>query len=623
MASTSILGGDITIYYPDDTNGDRQLRWTKVGGETTTYTVRTVYSAIMDALDDSTTVQYGLPIKAITPSVYQIGTIEANDPEPWFIDNELLSHLRGGSIQALNWLRVPTTNAGIIKIRCHNTQPFQYTDTDIGKTVTSSVNGDTGTLLAYEEYVIGTTTYRYVFIRPTDATTSNDFGLDDSTTGTYSGTAVLTVSGTGNQVTVGPFGTDCITSSNQLWSNIASIGTISGTEEIYLSRYVSSSAEYVPINVTWQPGHIDVLVEMYNNGSLIDNGNVTVYTRPAKQTYDYFVVNVANGGRNIIPIQSADDTQFSISDPIPFTLTNDITINTLPAGNQYFTADVDQDSTNEEYYYEIDCNNNTLSDVYKRLKEIFNGENDTLFVSDLTYKEYTGLGAIMNFTSTVNEGNLAIGLNMEPPTADETSPSVVLAGFDTGSMTAAFHNIRGDIATATSLTTFNGGRFDGLTVAEEFSIDKNLPFGQYVGGQFFGTRGVLLTNVAGADVNNYTLIDRTGTVRKPPAQVIFSLTGLKDQSEVRIFRTSDSVEVAGVELIVGGIATSPTTGVSVSGTTDNNTFTYSYVHSADTSVYIVIVNTGYGYVSINNLILGDSDQSIPIQQTLDRNYLNP
>jgi hypothetical protein len=47
---------------------------------------------------------------------------------------------------------------------------------------------------------------------------------------------------------------------------------------------------------------------------------------------------------------------------------------------------------------------------------------------------------------------------------------------------------------------------------------KQAPFGTFAGGIFFGARGIWIYNMAGADQENYQLIDSAGTTRNPPTQ---------------------------------------------------------------------------------------------------------
>jgi len=94
-----------------------------------------------------------------------------------------------------------------------------------------------------------------------------------------------------------------------------------------------------------------------------------------------------------------------------------------------------------------------------------------------------------------------------------------------------------------------------------------------------------------------TVVDITDTSAK------FNLTGLQPGTEVRIYRTSDMVELSGVENSV-------------------TTFGYSYTWTVDFDVIVMIHNVQYLTQRIP-ITLTSSDTTIPIQQVFDRNYSNP
>lgn len=151
-----------------------------------------------------------------------------------------------------------------------------------------------------------------------------------------------------------------------------------------------------------------------------------------------------------------------------------------------------------------------------------------------------------------------------------------------------------------------------------------------IGTNFFtersGTLGVIVVNAGAGSVTFFTGDD--GTTYVPPVQVSFSLTGLKDGTEIRIYRSSDSLALAGVEDMTGGVGTDTTTGVSVSGTTDDNDFTFQYtygsgIYASPVPVFIVVVNFDFQILRLESITLGASDQSIPVSQVIDRNYIDP
>jgi hypothetical protein len=80
------------------------------------------------------------------------------------------------------------------------------------------------------------------------------------------------------------------------------------------------------------------------------------------------------------------------------------------------------------------------------------------------------------------------------------------------------------------------------------------------------------------------------------------LTGLVAGSEVRVFKTSDMSEVAGIEA-------NPT-----------STFQIDYDYYNDTNVYIVVIKDNYIPIRLENQVLSSSGLTIPIQQQFDRQY---
>jgi len=102
----------------------------------------------------------------------------------------------------------------------------------------------------------------------------------------------------------------------------------------------------------------------------------------------------------------------------------------------------------------------------------------------------------------------------------------------------------------------------------------------------------------------------------------FELTGLKDRTEVRLINSATNTEIAGVENVIGGVGSGINNGsgtVTVSGTTDDNTFNYAYQHSTDTNILAAILSSSTYQVIYLEQSLLDSDKSIPIQQRIDRN----
>ena len=97
----------------------------------------------------------------------------------------------------------------------------------------------------------------------------------------------------------------------------------------------------------------------------------------------------------------------------------------------------------------------------------------------------------------------------------------------------------------------------------------------------------------------------TGTFTLINNPVTLTLTGMELNTEVRIYLTGSTTEIAGQEDVTTG------------------SFGYTYVHSGtDLEVDIVVHSVGYEYQRINSFFLTANNSTLPIQQRFDRNYAN-
>lgn len=118
---------------------------------------------------------------------------------------------------------------------------------------------------------------------------------------------------------------------------------------------------------------------------------------------------------------------------------------------------------------------------------------------------------------------------------------------------------------------------------------------------YFST-GVWATD-RGAGTIGYMTSD-AGTQYVPPAQYTFELTGLKTGTEVRIFASATKAEIDGVE-------------------SSGATFAYNYTYGgSDIDAYVVVFHLDWKEQRIP-ITLSNENQSIPIQQSIDRAFSNP
>ncbi len=276
--SDTILGGDFTVYYEAE-NRQKRIKWT--GSASGTRTVNELYSALQDLFDELNQMDDGTPMSAQTPTEYTIGIIDAGDDDPWFIDRESVEHLTGGALKTASWERVEGSNTGIVRIE--NVSSNNIVAGDIGNDITHG-DGDSGTLLDVQ----GNT----LWIRPDSSAAANSF---DSTTGT------LTCNGhTATQ-------TEAAKTGESLWANIYSIGTIEDFTHLYVIQDGSVLTSYASSADWWPDGHIDILINVKECGTEVDEAVVQVFARQYGKTYDHFEVDLSSGGRNPIPLATGVD----------------------------------------------------------------------------------------------------------------------------------------------------------------------------------------------------------------------------------------------------------------------------------------------------------------------------
>lgn len=280
--SDTILSGDFTVYYGAE-NRQKRIVWT--GSSTGTRTVNELYSSLQNLFDELTQMDDGVPMSAQTPTEYTIGIIDSGDKDPWFIDRTTVEHLTGGALKTASWDRATGTNVGIVKVTCNNTD---IVSGDIGLDITHA-SGDAGTLLD----VKGTGAGSILWIRPDSYAAGNDW---DSTSGT------ITCNGhTATQSAA------AASAGESLWSNIYTLGTIESNTHIYISQNGANLTSYKGSTDWWGDGHIDILVNVKELGVETDEGYVTVAARQYSKTYSYYIVDLTNGGRNPIPLQTGND----------------------------------------------------------------------------------------------------------------------------------------------------------------------------------------------------------------------------------------------------------------------------------------------------------------------------
>lgn len=124
-------------------------------------------------------------------------------------------------------------------------------------------------------------------------------------------------------------------------------------------------------------------------------------------------------------------------------------------------------------------------------------------------------------------------------------------------------------------------------------------------GDYGGTlKGVRVVNASGDPFPGIERMESDdGTVYAAPVAATLALTGLQPGTEVRVYE--GLTEIAGEESV------------------DSGTFAYGYLYTADRVVDIAILSLGFLNQRIRGVTLSSVSQAIPVQQSVDRQYLNP
>lgn len=271
------------------------------------------------------------------------------------------------------------------------------------------------------------------------------------------------------------------------------------------------------------------------------------------------------------------------------------------------TYDVDENDVGENFSIIIDCATRSLLELFEFTKYL-SRRGETLTINGIEGQQYIGIDFRVDYTSLT--GTIVAGNTL----------TQALASGDTLTTTVMHHNVIDgylmlrdtinapfDEGAGAANLQIDGSNFvvmTGSPTTEAITAVKSAPFGTLAGGTFFGARGVFIENMDGLDANNYQLVTDGGVTVFPPVTVTFQLTGLVTDTEVRLCNSSTDVEIAGTE-------------------SSSATFSHQYQYAGDITAHVIIHHLAYVWQRINGLTLGNSDQSIPVQQQADRNYENP
>jgi len=184
---------------------------------------------------------------------------------------------------------------------------------------------------------------------------------------------------------------------DELYSGFKTIGGIVSASPIYVVQNNSKLSKF------WSDGHIQILIKAKTGGSLIDNGDVTAYSRKYGQTYSTFDVNLAAGSETAAAIATSIDSAITLSLAAAQTVFGNITI--TPGA---VSKDLGNGNGAKPYKGVINVNGEALSDVYQALMYATN-ETSTETINGVPGWRYRKLDAAYTENAAYPFGSFAGG----------------------------------------------------------------------------------------------------------------------------------------------------------------------------------------------------------------------
>jgi hypothetical protein len=159
--------------------------------------------------------------------------------------------------------------------------------------------------------------------------------------------------------------------------------------------------------------------------------------------------------------------------------------------------------------------------------------------------------------------------------------------------TAAHHAIEFGTSAPTTMT-LTGLTYSGFNAANGQN-DSTLLFPDK------GSDTTWTVNISTGDTPSYKKA-RAGDTVNIVASVTVTFTGLQTNTEVRVYEAGTATEIDGVE---------------------NSGSSFAWSSTASNSVDYIIHHVSYEHIRVESYTVPATNTSIPIQQRVDRNYLNP
>ena len=272
---------------------------------------------------------------------------------------------------------------------------------------------------------------------------------------------------------------------NDLYTGLKVIGSLVASSPIYILQNGSKITKYwadADVNTAFQ-----ILVKAKASGTLIDSGNITVYSRKYGQTYSHFDANLAAGGEQAAALSTAVDSNVNTGTMTPAVCAS------------YFAT--------------------AIGGTGGASPKI------ALAYGDTTQNLGGGQGALLHKGTITLDGSITLAQAYQ-----------ALMWACSESSTITFNSVPG----------YRYRVLPGQAYAENVAA----PFGTFAGGKWFVAQGWWLTGVQAADSKNYQLTSHTGVVETPPTSIVIEVGGVTSSDYVLVARDNGSGDILSTEYTV-------------------------------------------------------------------------
>ncbi len=300
----------------------------------TLYTVNELYSYLMDVFDELAQMDDQVPMSAQTPTSYTM-------INGWYIREDLTRQLKTGAIQTNGY----TDDIHILELDGTYNGPDEA---NIGDQVTDD-SSDVGALVDYDNVA------QKWFIRVGSSTP-----IGDNSVMSINGDAGVTGDASGDSIT-----------GETIFANPYSLGSINGTPTLYIYQdgAVVDWSGYL-VDQSWADGHFDILIKTHEGDVDIDSQEITVFAREFGELYSNFIITLTTAGQNAVPLGTALDGNNETAIGTVEDL-QDGTTASIAVAYQFsspFSYDIGDGNGAQDYDCQIDCDGQSLADVYEVTK---------------------------------------------------------------------------------------------------------------------------------------------------------------------------------------------------------------------------------------------------------------